>query len=183
MITNNIILSIAKYCCVNNQEGTEAFRPSFASYSASSVSVSSFFRSSFSLYPLFASFPTSHMEHTVTVKQGSKTVTSVSGTATQEYVYGFFHVRNHRYGGNTFSALPEGWNNIVPAGTYRAVYTTKVLREGVNAWITINGATAVNGKQYTFADGKCTISMQNSQASGDIEGACAAAALYLIKVI
>lgn len=96
---------------------------------------------------------------TVTVKQGSKTVTSVSGTATPEYVYGFFHVRNHRYGGNTFSALPEGWNNIIPAGTYRAVYMTKVLREGVNAWITINGVTAVNGKQYTFADGKCTISM------------------------
>lgn len=119
---------------------------------------------------------------TVTVKQGSKTVTSVSGTATQEYVYGFFHVRNHRYGGNSFSAKPGGWNNTVPAGTYKAVYTTKVLREGVKAWITINGATAVNGKQYTFADGKCSIGMQDSQSSGDIEGACAAASLYLIKV-
>lgn len=120
---------------------------------------------------------------TVTVKQGSKTITSVSGTATQEYVYGFFYVRNHRYGGNTFSALPKGWNNIVPAGTYRAVYTTKVLRSGVSAWITINGATAVNDQQYTFADGKCAIGMRDSQSSGDIEGACAAAALYLIKVI
>lgn len=123
---------------------------------------------------------------TVTVKQGEKTITEVTGTLKAEerpVEYSFFNVQSHRYGGHSGTSYPENWNNTVIPGTYRAIYQTSILYRGFDAYFNINGSRAVNGKNYSFPNGSCNVSGgRGSNTHDDVEGACAMASLRLIKI-